>query len=107
MNKQGLYKHIKNEFELVMNEQMSDSNRNTILCNLMTRLESNFNYIPIMSPVTIPEVKQYFSNHPENLKVKKLYDEICNVRTYFLNIIKRGNTSEVTRWYYPKKKLIF
>lgn len=80
MNKQELFDHIKTEFELVIGEQMDSASKNIILCNLMTRLERNFNHIPIMSPMTLSEVKQYFTNHPEDLKIKQLYDHISSAR---------------------------
>lgn len=80
MELQELFQHLKTEFELVMNENLDTASKNTILCNLMTRLERNFNFIPIMSPMTIPEVKQYFTAHPEELKIKELYDHISAAR---------------------------
>lgn len=80
MNKQELFKHIRTEFELVINENLNDASKNTILCNLMTRLERNFNCVPIMSPMNLPEVKQYFEEHPEDLKIKELYELISSAR---------------------------
>lgn len=80
MKKKELYLHIKAEFEMIENEQLNDVARNALLCNLMTRLERNFSSMPIMSPMKISEVQEYFSNHPDDFKVKQLYDDISSAR---------------------------
>ena len=80
LDKRKLYEYIKTEFDLVMNEQIDNVSKNTILCNLMTRLERNFSYMPIMSPLTNPKVKQYFDENPEELEIKQLYDIISDAR---------------------------